>query len=160
AALRGMMEEIVPRNRFYTRKLGAASPPVFASLAEFRKRVPFTFKQELVDDQIAHPPYGTNLTYPLERYTRFNQTSGTAGSPRRWLDQAEGGSWMVDKWVTVFRACGVTPGDRIFYAFSFGPFLGFWTAFEAGGRLGCLCLPGGGMSSTARLQAILDSAVT
>ena len=44
AALRGMMQEIVPRNRFYTRKLGVSAPPLFASLAEFRERVPFTVK--------------------------------------------------------------------------------------------------------------------
>jgi phenylacetate-CoA ligase len=160
AALRGMMQEIIPRNCFYARKLGVTAPPRFASLAEFRERVPFTVKQELVEDQLAHPPYGTNLTYALDCYTRFNQTSGTSGSPLRWLDTTESWGWMVEKWVTVFRACGVEPGDRLFFAFSFGPFLGFWTAFEAGGRLGCLCLPGGGMSSTARLQALLDNDVT
>ena len=55
-------------------------------------------------------------------------------------------------------ACG--PGDRLFFPFSFGPFLGFWTAFEAAARLGCLCLPGGGMSSTARLRFLLDNAAT
>jgi hypothetical protein len=26
--------------------------------------LPFTLKQELIDDQLAHPPYGSNLTYP------------------------------------------------------------------------------------------------
>src|SRR5205085_10581111 len=31
---------------------------------------------------------------------------------------------------------------------------------EAGIRQGCLCLPGGGMSSAARLRAILDNEVT
>ena len=27
-------------------------------------------------DQAEHPPFGTDLTYPLERYSRFHQTSG------------------------------------------------------------------------------------
>ncbi|HVF10991.1 MAG TPA: AMP-binding protein, partial [Abditibacteriaceae bacterium] len=49
---------------------------------------------------------------------------------------------------------------RIFFAFSFGPFLGFWTAFEAAARRGCLCVPGGGLSSTGRLQAIIDNGIT
>jgi phenylacetate-CoA ligase len=43
-----------------------------------------------------------------------------------------------------------------FFAFSFGPFLGFWTAFEAGLRMGLRCLPGGGLGTTARLHAILE----
>jgi phenylacetate-CoA ligase len=67
---------------------------------------------------------------------------------------------MVDNWVRVFRESGVGPRDRIFYAFSFGPFLGFWTAYEAGIRLGALCLPGGGMGTGPRLRAILDNEVT
>jgi len=36
--------------------------------------LPFTTKQELVDDQAEHPPFGTNLTYPVERYVRIHQT--------------------------------------------------------------------------------------
>jgi phenylacetate-CoA ligase len=67
---------------------------------------------------------------------------------------------MVDNWVEVLRVSGVTAADRLFFAFSFGPFLGFWTAFEAGVRLGGLCLPGGGLSSPARLRAILDNRAT
>jgi phenylacetate-CoA ligase len=46
------------------------------------------------------------------------------------------------------------------FTFSFGPFIGFWLAFEAAARMGCLCLPGGGLHSAARLRAILDHRVT
>src|SRR5262249_37894170 len=131
-----------------------------ASLADFKARVPFTVKQELVADQAACPPFGTNLTYPLDQYTRFSQTSGTSGAPLRWLDTTATWSWMVDNWVDVFRVSGVGSQDRVFFAFSFGPFLGFWTAFEAAGRLGCLCIPGGGLSSSARLRSMLDNQAT
>jgi phenylacetate-CoA ligase len=130
------------------------------SLEQLLATIPFTCKHELVDDQRAHPPYGTNLTYPLPRYVRFSQTSGTTGAGLRWLDTAESWSWMVDRWVEVLQASSVHSSDRLFCAFSFGPFLGFWTAFEAGARMGCLCIPGGGMSSAARLRAILENEVT
>jgi phenylacetate-CoA ligase len=160
SALGALLAELTPRNRFYTEKWkGCRLTEGLQSLGEFFERAPFTTKQELVEDQQAHPPYGTNLTYPVERYVRFSQTSGTTGAPLRWLDTPETWSWMVDNWVQVFRTSGVGPGDRIFFAFSFGPFLGFWTAFDAGQRLGCLCLPGGGMSSAARLRTILDNEV-
>jgi phenylacetate-CoA ligase len=155
-----MLDALVPSNRFYTRKFAAAGVGEISSLDAFFARVPFTVKQELVEDQRACPPYGTNLTYPLDQYTRFSQTSGTSGAPLRWLDTAESWNWMLDKWLMVYRVCGVGPGDRLFFAFSFGPFLGFWTAFEAAGRLGCLCLPGGGMSSAARLRSLLDNSAT
>lgn len=159
--LRAMLELVARDNPFYARKWAAAgvtSAP--ETLSQFFAQAPFTCKEELCEDQQAHPPYGTNLTYPLEQYTRFNQTSGTTGTPIRWLDTTESWNWMVDNWVRVFRESGVGPQDRIFYAFSFGPFLGFWTAYEAGSRLGALCLPGGGMGSGPRLRTILDNQVS
>jgi len=67
---------------------------------------------------------------------------------------------MLGNWRRVYAAAGVGAGDRIFFAFSFGPFLGFWTAFEAALSLGCLCLPGGGMTTVARLRSILDQRVS
>src|SRR4029078_4582985 len=63
---------------------------------------------------------------------------------------------MLGKWRRIYEAAGVLPGTRIYFAFSFGPFLGFWTAFEAATLHGCLCIPGGGLSSAARLRAIIE----
>lgn len=159
--LRRLVSAIVPANPFYRRKFdreGGARQ--FATLQQFATEVPFTTKQELVDDQIAHPPYGTNLTYPLERYTRCHQTSGTKGVPLRWLDTNESWDWILQNWQQVLRTAGVTAADRIFFAFSFGPFIGFWSAFEAATRLGALCLPAGGYTSVARMQAIRDHQAT
>jgi phenylacetate-CoA ligase len=159
--LRSLVAELFPANPFYARKLGAAGLTFdIASLADFSRRFSFTTKDEIVEDQRVHPPFGTNLTYPLERYTRFHQTSGTTGSPLRWLDTSESWEWMLESWAEVYQAAGVTAADRIYFAFSFGPFVGFWMAFEAGARMGALCLPGGGMGSVARLCAIIDNGVT
>ncbi len=161
ACLQQLLGSIVPANPFYTRKLAEAGiSEDVASLEDYVVRAPFTSKQELVEDQVRNPPYGTNLTFPLTHYTRQWQTSGTSGQPMRWLDTSESLSWMLDSWEVVYRSAGVTAEDRVFFAFSFGPFLGFWTAYEAAGRMGCLCLPGGGMSSSARIRAILDSEMT
>jgi phenylacetate-CoA ligase len=148
-----MLAEVLPRNRFYAAKLADARPDDLSGL-------PFTSKAELLADQQAHPPYGTNLTYAEERYTRLHQTSGTQGTPLRWLDTPESWSWMLGCWTAIFRTLGVTAADRLFFPFSFGPFLGFWTAFDAAQRIGCLCLPAGGMSSGARLRMMFDNAAT
>lgn len=159
--LRSLLAELFPGNAFYSQKLNALGVTFdVASLEDFSRRFPFTVKSELVENQRAHPPYGTNLTYPLDRYTRFHQTSGTTGVPLRWLDTPESWDWMVENWCEVFRAANVGRNDRIYFAFTFGPFIGFWMAFEAGARLGGLCIPGGGMSSAARLRAIIDNGAT
>lgn len=159
--LQGLLAAVLASNPFYSAKLRAAGAQAnLASLDEFRSRVPFTCKGELSHDQIDNPPYGSNLTFPVESYTRFNQTSGTTGRPIRWLDTPESWEWMLDCWTRVYQSAGTSAGDRVFFPFSFGPFLGFWVAFEAAARMGCLSIPGGGMRSTARLQTILDNQVT
>lgn len=154
--LQSLFAAILPANAYYAARL----PRSIASLADFRARVPFTEKRELIADQAAHPPFGTNLTYPVEAYSHFSQTSGTSGTPMRWLDTPASWSWMLGNWIRVFEAAGVVPADRIFFAFSFGPFLGFWTAFEGAKRMGCLAIPGGGMRTAARLHLILESGAT
>jgi len=159
--LRRLLTALLPANAFYTKKISQAGvPATVASLHEFSEKFPFTTKQDIDEDQRAHPPYGTNLTFPLDRYTRFHQTSGTTGAPLRWLDTPESWNWMVESWTQVFRAAGATASDRVFFAFSFGPFIGFWLAFEAAQRIGCLCIPGGGLSSAARLRVMIDNGAT
>ena len=161
ASLQKLIEALLASNRFYGDRLrgaGIDAPP--SSIKEFYERCPFTTKQQLADDQASHPPFGTNLTYPLDHYTRFCQTSGTTGRPMIWLDTNESWQTLLDQWKRVYGAAGCERGERVFFAFSFGPFLGFWTAFEAATQLNYLCIPGGGMSSAARLNVMQHAGAT
>ncbi len=58
------------------------------------------------------------------------------------------------------HGAGVSTPDRIFFAFSFGPFIGFWSAHEGARHIGALAIPGGGMSSEQRVEAIVANQVT
>ena len=157
ARLTTLLELVDGRNRFYTKKFAKAGIEVAGlTLPEDLGRLPLTTKAELVADQDATPPWGTALTEPLGNYTRYNQTSSTAGHPLRWLDTIDSWQWMLECWKAVYRAARVGPTDRILFPFSFGPFLGFWTAFDAGAQLGAHCVPAGGMTSEMRLQLIHD----
>jgi phenylacetate-CoA ligase len=159
--LRAMLAAVLPANRFYARKFAGLDLPADGPLADLLGRLPFTTKAELIEDQEAHPPYGTALTEPPWRYTRLHQTSGTTtGRPMRWLDTPESWEWMLDCWRVKFDFMRLSPGERFFFPFSFGPFLGFWTGFEAAARAGHLCLPGGGMSSAARLRFLVEHRAT
>lgn len=159
--LRSLLAQLLAGNRFYTPILRATGITAdIDSIDTFRRLMPLTTKSQIAEDQTTSPPYGTNLTFPIERYTRLHQTSGTTAAPLRWLDTPQSWQWMLDNWKRVYGAAGVEPGDRLFFAFSYGPFLGFWVAFEAANQLGCLCIPGGGMSSLARLNTILENSAT
>lgn len=157
-----LLARIGEANPFYRRKWDAAgvTAPRGAEDWDAFRRLPFTTKAELVEDQHAAPPFGTDLTYPLDRYVRLHQTSGTTGRPIRWLDTVESWDWWLRCWTFVYRAAGVGGGDRIFFAFSFGPFIGFWAGFDAARRIGALAIPGGGLDTQLRIRALIDAHAT
>jgi phenylacetate-CoA ligase len=152
AKLRAGLTQVLATNSFWRERLHGVS-----SWDDF-ERLPLTTKAELLADQSSHPPFGTNLTFPADRYVRLHQTSGSSGDqPLRWLDTAESWEWWEQIWAEhVYRAAGVTAEDRVFLAFSFGPFIGFWSAFGGAQRLGALCISGGAMTSEQRVRNMLD----
>ena len=156
ARFSSLARAILPGNAFIAgkwRAAGVQSADDLRSWSDF-SRLPLIGKSELVDDQAAHPPFGTNLTFPMDRYVRVHQTSGTTGAPIRWLDTQQSWDWWARCWGFVLRGAGLGPGDRVFFPFSFGLFVGFWAGFEGARALGCLAIPGGGQDSAQRLTAI------
>ncbi|MBS0264513.1 MAG: AMP-binding protein [Planctomycetes bacterium] len=159
--LKKLLAEILPGNRFWQTKFSAAGlKAADIQTVDDLRRLPFTTKAEILADQAASPPYGTNLTYDVAHYSRLHQTSGTTGTPMRWLDTPASWEWILQTWRQLFSIMGLRRDDRLFFPFSFGPFLGFWAGFEGANRLGNLCLAAGGMSSQARINLLLDNAAT
>jgi phenylacetate-CoA ligase len=154
-----MLQILLPGNGFYRRKISQAGLGQIDSLEDL-KCLPFTTKSELVEDQQQHPPFGSDLTFPLERYIRIHQTSGTTGKPMYWLDTEESWNWWAECWKIIFAAAGVGAGDRIYFAFSFGPFIGFWAGWEGARKAGALAISGGAQSTDQRLKAIIDYGAT
>jgi len=154
--LRAGIELLLQSNRFYQARLH----PV--TTWEDFARLPLTTKGEITSDQQANPPFGTNLTFPIDGYSRLHQTSGTSGTvPLRWLDTPESWDWWIRIWANhIYRSAGVQTHDRVFFAFSFGPFIGFWSAFSGAERLGALVIPGGAMTTEQRLRTMLDLRAT
>ncbi len=157
--LQELLAEIIPRNRFYSTKFAEVDISTIQSPDDIH-RLPVTLKQELVEGQAEQPPYGPNVTYPSTQYRRLHQTSGTTGRPMRWMDTAESWEWIMECWRQIYMLAGVTSSDRFFFPFSFGPFIGFWAAFEGAGRIGNFCIAGGGMTTEIRLQAMIENEAT
>lgn len=155
--LRSIVLNLATTKSFYGTKLHEWEIKVsrMNRIHDFIAQVPFTTKADIQADRAANPPFGTNLTRAIHQYTRFCQTSGSStGQPMAWVDTPESWDAMLNCWQRVFDAAGLVKGkDRIFFAFSFGPFLGFWTAYEAAAKE-YLVIPAGGLSSQARLEAM------
>ncbi|NDC52879.1 MAG: phenylacetate--CoA ligase family protein [Planctomycetia bacterium] len=146
--LRALLGTILPANRFYAEKLARVRQPP-ESLAEL-EAWPFTYKEELVAGARSGIP--ANLTWPADRYVRFHQTSGTHGRPLPVFDTAADWAWWMECWREVLDRGGVRAGDRVLVASSFGPYAGFWSAFDAVLDRGAMAVPTGGMPSLARLE--------
>jgi phenylacetate-CoA ligase len=157
ARINELVARLLPHNKFYEHKLARIRRPI-ESFEEFRQ-LPFTTKEELV---ATDSPQGfpANMTWPVERYVRFHQTSGTHGRPLAVFDTAEDWRWWMDCWQYVLDAAEVTAADRAMLAFSFGPFIGFWSAHDALLARGALVIPGGGMHSRARLELLERTGAT
>jgi len=155
--LQDMLNLVLRENGFYREKLVTGG---YMPTAGDLHQLPFTTKAELQADATANPPYGSNLTYSPDQYLRLHQTSGTKGQPLVVLDTAE--SWEAWKrcWAMIYRAAGLMPGDRIYVAFSFGLFAGFWAAYESAPQLGYRVIAGGGQSSQQRLHIIFEHRAT
>ncbi len=154
--LRGGLKDVLRSNAFWRARLTEVQ-----GWDDF-ERLPLTTKSDLVTDQSARPPFGTNLTYSIDRYVRLHQTSGSSGDrPLRWLDTAESWEWWQRIWSDhVYRAAGVTESDKVFFAFSFGPFIGFWSAFGGAEKLGALAISGAAMTTEQRIRNILELGAT
>jgi phenylacetate-CoA ligase len=149
--LNAQFAAILPANKFYVGKL-ANYPHEFTSLEQLAE-LPFTNKDEL-SAQVNVPLAAANLTWPTERYVRFHQTSGTRGRPLPVLDTWDDWQWWIDGWQYVLDAAEVTAADRALLAFSFGPFIGFWSAHDALVDRGAMVIPGGGINTLGRLDLL------
>ena len=156
--LNQQLAEILPANRFYRQKFGVDALQL-SSLQDLQQ-LPLTSKDELVRS-VDEYGLSRHQTYELSRYTRMHRTSGTTGSPLLICDTAEDWQdWWSATWQHVLEAAEVTQADRVFLAFSFGPFIGFWSAHQACVDRGAMVIPGGGLSSIARLEFIRQSHAT
>ena len=87
--LKRLLQRISLTENFNSTRLHemGVDPLGIQGLEDYVARMPFTRKDELLADHLAHPPFGTNFTEPLTRYTHFCQTSGTSsGHPMAVLD--------------------------------------------------------------------------
>lgn len=151
--LNELLAAVAPHNAFYAAKLQGT--PRQLDRIEQLAELPFTTK-----DELAEAGQEALCTYPLADYARFHQTSGTHGRPLAVLDTQADWEWWIELWQYVLDAAEVTAEDRALLAFSFGPFIGFWSAHDALAARGAMVIPSGGMNSLARLEMLERTAAT
>jgi phenylacetate-CoA ligase len=159
--LRAQVRHAYERSPFYRQKLEAAgvTPAEVRTLADL-PRLPFTTKDELKQDQADHPRWGTLLAVPFEECLRVHMTSATTGRPLAFLDTREDWYGFYHSYARSLWAFGIRPSDMVMAAFSYGPWIGYWSGFYAAQDVGALVYPAGGLSTEQRIDALLTYPIT
>jgi phenylacetate-CoA ligase len=159
--LRQQVQHAYRASPFYRRKLDAAgiTPAAVRALDDLRK-LPFTTKDELKENQAKAPPWGDVLAVPLEDVLRIHLTSATTGRPLAFLDTAADWHGFYHSYARSLHAYGIRRSDMVMAAFSYGPWIGYWSGFHAAQDLGCLVFPVGGLSTDQRIDALLAYPIT
>jgi phenylacetate-CoA ligase len=146
---------------FYRRLFAAAriTPSSIRGLDDLA-RLPFTTKDQLKENQATLPPWGDVLAVPFADVLRIHMTSATTGRPLAFLDTAEDWHGFYHSYARSLYAFGVRAPDMVMAAFSYGPWIGYWSGFQAAQDLGCLVFPVGGLSTDQRLDALLTYPIT
>jgi len=156
--LRDQLNHVCERSPFYRRKLGAAGirPDDIRTMADV-SRIPFTEKSELKQSQADHPPWGDFACITPEEAVRVFQTSGTTGKPVRiMLNRKDWHDNFYEQFMHFRCGYGLTEKDVLFVPFNYGLYIAWWGFHTSMEKAGLTIVPGGGLSSKARLQAMLD----
>ena len=159
--LREQVAHAATASPFYRRKLRAAGVKAarIRTLADLAT-LPFTTKDELKENQAANPPWGDVLAVPFSEVLRVHMTSATTGRPLAFLDTADDWRGFYHSYARSLYAYGVRQADMVMAAFSYGPWIGYWSGFYAAQDLGCLVFPVGGLTTDQRLDALLAYPIT
>ncbi len=146
---------------FYRKKFIAAgvTPDDIKSLDDIDK-LPYTTKDELKADQSENQPWGSVLAVPFEECHRIHSTSATTGRPLMYLDTKEDWYGFYRSYARGLYGMGIRKTDMVMCAFSYGPWIGFWSGFYAAQELGCLLFPSGGFTTEQRIDALLNYPIT
>jgi phenylacetate-CoA ligase len=159
--LREQVRHATAHSPFYRRKFKAAGvDPAKVRTLDDLGRLPFTTKDELKENQAARPPWGDLLAVPFEEVLRIHMTSATTGRPLAFLDTREDWYGFYHSYARSLYAYGVRRSDMVMAAFSYGPWIGYWSGFYAAQDLGCLVFPAGGLSTDQRIDALLTYPIT
>jgi phenylacetate-CoA ligase len=158
AKLRRQVGWAAERSPWYRRVLASSGvdPSSLESLSGLR-RLPVLTREDWMNSQFEHPPYGEIPTIGGDGAIRVHTTSGTTGKgPLRALDSRKDWAWIAEMWAYGIWGCGVRPGDTAYIAFGYGSFIGFWGLHYSMEKIGVLVVPGGAQTTEARVRQILD----
>ncbi len=156
AKLRRQVDWAAQRSPWYRRTLAGFDLDSLRSVSDVN-RLPMLTRDEWMNSQFEHPPYGELSVIGAPGAIRVHTTSGTTGQgPLRALDSRKDWAWIAEMWAYAIWGAGIRPGDTAYIAFGYGSFIGFWGLHYSMEKVGVLNVPGGAQTTEARVRQIID----
>lgn len=142
--LRAQLKYAYERSSFYRKKWDKAgvNPEDIRSLHDF-EQIPFVTKEEIRQDQIENPPFGSNLCVPREEIGRIHGTSGTTGKPTAFGISKGDLERIAEAHARIMWSFGMRKEDTVFIGSFFSLYWGSWGALIGCERLGATAFPFG-----------------
>jgi phenylacetate-CoA ligase len=153
--LHGQLAWAYERSPFYKRIWDAAgvSPSDIRTLDDFH-RLPIITKDDLREDLIANPPFGSNICDDWADIERIHGSSGTTGIPTVLTISRNDWQRIGNAHARVMWAAGIRPTDMVFMASPFSLYMGSWGALVGAERMRARCFPFGAGSPGQTKMAV------
>jgi len=122
--------------------------------------LPFISKDELRDEQQAHPHFGRFIVAPPERWAELRPSLGTTGTPINTIWSHEDVK-KITRWTArTMWTFGVRPGDIIQNGFGYGIWVAGISVHYACKELECFVIPVGSTKSEHQIDYFLNPGST
>jgi phenylacetate-CoA ligase len=153
--IRGQMNWAYERSPFYKRIWDAAgiAPADILTMDDFH-RVPIITKDDLRQDLIENPPFGSNICDDWSDIERIHGSSGTTGTPTVLTISRNDWQRIGNAHARIMWAAGIRPTDMVFMASPFSLYMGSWGALVGAERIRARCFPFGAGSPGQTKMAV------
>lgn len=155
--LQAQLDYVWANSPFYQAKFAAAdvSRHALRDLADL-PLLPFTEKDELRQDQQAHPPFGSYLATTPERLIRVHKTSGTTGRALYIALTDRDRRLMNEGAARALRAAGLRPDDTVVHCLNYRLWAGGYSDHENLETTGATVVPYGVGQTASLIQTIRE----
>lgn len=159
--LRWQVTRCYDHSPFYREKFERAgvAPRHLDRLADIR-HFPFVTKQELRQEQAAHPPFGRYVLAPPESWRELHPSSGTTGHPVHTIWSRQDVEVITEHTARTMWSFGTRPTDVVQNAFSYGLWVAGMAVHYATARLGAFCLPTGTSPASHQIELMIRARST
>lgn len=157
ARLKIMVSRLYEGSPFYREKwTGAGFEPGDLRHPEDIALLPLVTKEELRQEQMAHPPFGRLTAAPAASWREVHPSSGTTGRQVRTIWTEHDIGRITDFTARFLFQIGIRPGDILQNAFSYGLWIAGLAVHQAARRLGCLTIPIGAQPATHQVRYLRE----